>query len=255
MMGIQSGKMDFMPRGTERTQEATITREGGCFGPGKTIIDAGKGSDDIHIHTNDDGSVNVNINGEDHHFSAQEAKNLEIRGGSGNDNITSSGEAKGFSFNSDRGLFSGTGLFFGGAFSQNTNPNLTIDGGKGNDYIEGGSGNDTILGGAGRDSILGGCGDDKIDGGDGNDVIMGECGNDVIHGGRGNDSLSGGVGNDDVYGDAGRDFAHGGEGNDWVQGGSKERGFIDNLMGSASPKDAVNERNNLFDRFFSALRG
>jgi Ca2+-binding RTX toxin-like protein len=235
MLGIQSGHTDHsqMLFGREKTQEATITREGGCFGPGKTVIDAGKGNDDINIHTNEDGSVDVTINGEVHNFSAQEAKNLEVRGGKGNDNITCTGEAQ------DDNSF--MAKLFG---NTNRDPNITIDGGKGDDTIAGGCGNETIRGGKGNDVISGGC----------NDFIMGDCGNDTIHGGKGNDSISGGCGNDNLYGDKGRDFVHGGDGKDWVQGGSKERGFMDNIMGNASPKDMVKEHS-LFDRFFTAIRG
>jgi Ca2+-binding RTX toxin-like protein len=209
--------------GQENTDEAKITQEPGFFGqPGKTVIDAGKGDDLINIHTNPNGSVDVTINGEMHSFSAEEAKNLEVRGGKGNDTIICTGEAD------ER-------TFFGIPIGDN-NPNLTIDGGKGDDFIMGSSG------------------DDVIKGGKGNDFIMGGDGNDTIHGGRGNDFVHGGDGNDKVYGDQGRDDVYGGQGKDWVQGGSKEQNFLEKIFDMPSKKDSVNERSFL-DTLMRGLRG
>ena len=101
-------------------REATVTTEHGFGGQNKTILDAGKGNDNIHVHTNRNGSVDVSVNGQKFHFTAQQAKNLEIRGGSGNDTITSSGH------------------------SHCSQPNITLNGGKGNDVIVGGDGNEKI---------------------------------------------------------------------------------------------------------------
>jgi Ca2+-binding RTX toxin-like protein len=224
MFGIQPGHTpnSFSIFGKEQTDEATITKEGGgCFGNGKTIIDAGNGNDNILVNTHKDGSVDVFINGEEHNFTSWEAKNLEIRGGKGNDNIVCTGEAEDTNF-------------FGFNFSND--PKFTIDGGKGDDMIMGSSGNDTIMGGKGNDTILGG------------------DGNDTIHGGKGQDTILGGAGNDKVYGDKGRDFVDGGEGKDWVQGGSKERNWLEEAFDTPSKKDTVNEHN-FWDRLFQGIRG
>jgi Ca2+-binding RTX toxin-like protein len=223
--GISPGHTpdSLMIGGQENTDEAKITQEQGFFGqPGKTVIDAGKGDDLINIHTNPNGSVDVTINGEMHSFSAEEAKNLEVRGGKGNDTIICTGEAD------ER-------TFFGIPIGDN-NPNLTIDGGKGDDFI------------------MGSNGDDVIKGGNGNDFIMGGDGNDQIHGGRGNDFIHGGNGNDKVYGDQGRDDVYGGQGKDWVQGGSKEQNFLEKIFDMPSKKDSVNERSFL-DTLMRGLRG
>jgi Ca2+-binding RTX toxin-like protein len=223
--GISAGHTpdSLMIGGQENTDEAKITQEQGFFGqPGKTVIDAGKGDDLINIHTNPNGSVDVTINGEMHSFSAEEAKNLEVRGGKGNDTIICTGEAD-------------KRTFFGIPIGDN-NPNLTIDGGKGDDFI------------------MGSCGDDVIKGGKGNDFIMGGDGNDTIHGGRGNDFVHGGDGNDKVYGDQGRDDVYGGQGKDWVQGGSKEQNFLEKIFDMPSKKDSVNERSFL-DTLMRGLRG
>jgi Ca2+-binding RTX toxin-like protein len=223
--GISAGHTpdSLMIGGQENTDEAKITQEPGFFGqPGKTVIDAGKGDDLINIHTNPNGSVDVTINGEVHSFSEEEAKNLEVRGGKGNDTIICTGEAD-------------KRTFFGIPIGDN-NPNLTIDGGKGDDFI------------------MGSCGDDVIKGGKGNDFIMGGDGNDTIHGGRGNDFVHGGDGNDKVYGDQGRDDVYGGQGKDWVQGGSKEQNFLEKIFDMPSKKDSVNERSFL-DTLMRGLRG
>ncbi len=245
--GISAGHTpdSLMINGQETTDEAKITQEHGFFGqPTKTVIDAGKGDDLINIHTNPNGSVDVTINGEKHSFSAEEAKNLEVRGGSGDDTIVCTGEANKYH------TMGGLGSFFG----FDNNPHLTIDGGKGDDIIMGSSGDDTIRGGSGDDIIFGGGGNDNIDGGRGNDIIMGGDGNDQIHGGRGNDFVMGGDGNDKVYGDQGRDDVYGGQGNDWVQGGSKEQNFIEKMFDMPSKKDSVNERSFL-DTLLRGVRG
>ncbi len=247
--GISPGHTpgSLMIGGHETTDEAKITQEHGFFGqPTKTVIDAGKGDDLINIHTNPNGSVDVTINGEKHSFSAEEAKNLEVRGGSGNDTIVCTGEA-------DQNSFYGMGGFDFG-IGRGSNPNLTIDGGSGDDIIVGSSGDDTIRGGSGDDFIMGSEGNDKINGGSGNDIIMGGDGNDEIHGGRGNDFIMGGDGNDHVYGDQGRDDVYGGKGRDWVQGGSKEQNFIEKIFDMPSKKDGVNERSFL-DVLMRGLRG
>jgi Ca2+-binding RTX toxin-like protein len=241
--GISPGHTpdSLMFGGQEKTGEAKITQEPGLFGQsGKTVIDAGKGNDVINIHTNPNGSVDVTINGEKHSFSAAEAKNLEVRGGKGNDTIVCTGEADDISF---------CGFSLG-----DNNPNLTIDGGKGDDFIMGSCGDDVIKGGRGNDVIMGCDGNDQIQGGRGSDFIMGGHGNDQIHGGRGNDFVHGGDGNDKVYGDKGRDNVYGGQGKDWVQGGSKEQNFLEKIFDMPSQKDSVNERSFL-DTLFRGLRG
>jgi Ca2+-binding RTX toxin-like protein len=162
---------------------------------GTTTIHGSGKNDNIHAHVNYDGSVDVNINGKTLHFTAQEARNLKIEGGDGNDNIQITGHQ-----------------LFG------ADTNITIDGGNGNDIIRGGAGDETITGGYGDDWIDGGAGNDEIDGGFGNDTLIGGCGDDKLNGGAGDDDLWGGSGNDDLHGGFGDDNLIGGSGNDWMAG-------------------------------------
>ena len=238
--------------------EVVIDRKYDYFGHTKQVtIDAGAGDDNIHIHTNRNGSVIVTVNGENHYFTASEARNLEIRGGRGNDVISSSGEQSSFhktffgetkiTINGGRG----NDVIMGGAGSETINGgrgndvifggdgNDNINGGRGNDTIYGGSGNDNIRGDRGNDAIYGGSGNDNIRGGRGNDVISGGSGNDNIRGGRGNDYLNGGSGNDRVFGDRGQDRLVGGAGNDYLNGG---RGWFDTADGGPGIDKVVRAR-------------
>ncbi len=106
---------------------------------------------------------------------------------------------------------------------------VTIEGGKGNDYIESGSGSDTIVGGEGSDRIRAGAGDDFVDGGPDNDVIDAGLGNDLLLGSGGNDQLLGAAGNDLLLGGHGNDTLQGGDGNDVLVGGFD----ADNLNGGS----------------------
>ena len=97
----------------------------------------------------------------------------------------------------------------------------TIEGGDGHDMISAGIGNDSVLAGDGHDTVSGEDGDDTIDAGDGDDLINGNAGLDVINGGFGNDMLMGDADDDTVFGGAGEDVIGGGDGNDSLVGNSQ----------------------------------
>lgn len=184
------------------------------------------------------------------------AKNIIIRGDSGNDTII--GGAGMDTIYGDDGNdlllgWRGADTLYGGAgddtiygddfgfngiagddFLYGQAGNDTLYGGARTDRLEGGDGNDTLYGGSGGDNLLGGAGDDilygdddgvngndKLDGEAGNDQMFGGGGNDEMRGGTGNDLVDGGIGNDFVDGDGGIDILIGGAGDDILNGGTE----------------------------------
>ncbi|MES2664627.1 MAG: calcium-binding protein [Pseudomonadota bacterium] len=134
-----------------------------------------------------------------------------------------------------------------------------VDGLAGNDSLIGAGGNDTLLGGLGDDLLNGGLNADRIEGGDGidtatylastvavninletgvvsggeaagdvlisvenligsglHDTLTGDAAGNQLFGGVGNDSLTGGLGDDVLNGGAGADVLAGGDGADTV---------------------------------------
>jgi CSLREA domain-containing protein len=86
-------------------------------------------------------------------------------------------------------------------------PECTMIGTPGKDYLEGGAGvdlicgfggNDRLKGNAGNDFIVGGDGDDALHAADGNDVLIAGDGNDHLRPGTGTNVLDGGPGNDTI---------------------------------------------------------
>jgi Ca2+-binding RTX toxin-like protein len=80
----------------------------------------------------------------------------------------------------------------------NVHSDLNLSGGDDDDFIVSGAGNDTIQGGQGTDFLYGGQGNDALLGGKGNDYLSGEGGNDVLYGEEGDDSMLGGEGKDTI---------------------------------------------------------
>lgn len=212
------------------------------------VVGGGDGDDTIAVKNGKNGSLVVTVNGKSTTYSAEDAQNLILDGGAGNDSIVV-----------DKGVTMG----------------LNITGGDGDDMLVGGSGNDRMIdgsgnnafagrdgddtmignggttqeasegtpwysklwkavvggsvatnggnymdGGKGADYLEGGLGNDTLKGGSGNDVVYGLSGNDTISGGAGRDYIDGGNGNDAVKGDGGDDMLFGGNGDDSVLGGN-----------------------------------
>ena len=181
----------------QKPPEASVSRDGD-----RVIIDAGGGDDQIGV-TQDatNGSVTVTVNGERHTFTGNDANNITIKAGDGNDVIeVGEGVTVNLRLEGDAG-------------------NDEITGGAGNDIVEGGAGDDRLRGGGGRDYMNGSFGDDRVYGGDGNDVMYGGDGQDLLLGQDGNDYLEGSRGNDQVYGNSGDDIVSGGVDDDYVSGG------------------------------------
>lgn len=164
------------------------------------ILLRGDRDNKIDVHLDVNGGLAIDIDGRRINISPQQARDLTIDAGRGNDAITVDANVP-----YDLKLRGGSG-------------NDTIVGGAGNDQIDGGSGDDDIDGGAGNDRIWGRAGDDEIDGGEGDDTLLGGDGQDLIHGGLGNDTVKGQRGDDMIFGDDGDDNLDGGDGTDLITG-------------------------------------
>ncbi|MBZ4421310.1 M91 family zinc metallopeptidase [Myxococcus sp. RHSTA-1-4] len=181
---------------------------------GRTVVDLGTGNNEATVSRTADGGLTVTSDGNSVTLTAEQARNVTLRGGDGNDRISVDADVT-----ANLRIEGGDGndtLVGGGGRN-------TLVGGAGDDYLQGGAGSDSLQGGEGRDvmyglggtdTMLGGAERDYMDGGGGNDSLFGGAGNDQVMGGRGNDSLYGGAGDDAVAAGAGRDRVHGGDGND-----------------------------------------
>lgn len=220
------------------------------------IAHGSDGDDSIAITSGKDGAIVVTVNGEATTYTAKEAKQLVIDGGSGNDKITVD-KAVMQALNIAGGQ--GDDVIIGGSGNDRIMDNYGrnyIQSGAGNDtvgaggldyeagsdsgvpayaqgkspyangvaqgnYIDGGEGNDYIEGGRAADNINAGVGDDVVYGMSGDDVIVAGAGLDYVDGGKGQDKISGGFGNDMIMGgDGGDDVIVGGRGADTVNAGA-----------------------------------
>lgn len=147
-------------------------------------------------------------------FAAYSGTAGDVRGNSGNDEISGGTATDKFFGGSGEDILSG----YGGKDK--------LYGNNGNDLIFGGDGNDKINGGAGADTLEGGNNNDQINGGSDNDVIRAGNGNDKATGGLGNDYIFGGQGNDRLVGNSGDDTIEGGIGHDLLTGNSGADAFV-----------------------------
>lgn len=198
--------------------EATVARERTLAdaGWGRTYVSSdqlvfttrGEKNDEVRVNQRDDGTVVVNVNGEEYDVALAERQELTLRVGAGDDVVE---------------------------VAPNVRVNIVVDGGAGddvittgagNDRIDGGEGNDTISSGAGRDDVFGNSGDDTIDAGEGDDVIYGGDGNDVLVGGEGTNFIEGGAGDDRIDASVGSNMVSAGLGDDHVTSGGQNRIFL-----------------------------
>lgn len=146
-----SGENTFLYQltGQQKFDEATVQREGGfgffgLFGSKSITIDAGAGDDEISVSKLGHDQYEVDINGQKFVLSAEEMKNLTIKGGEGNDKIH---------------------------IDESVDIALNIDGGAGDDVIVNHSNFSKIDGGEGNDVIVSLAHFVEIMGGEGSDVI------------------------------------------------------------------------------------
>ena len=165
------------------------------------VFATGAGDDRIGVRQRDDGTLDVDVNGERYELRMGRAQELTIRAGAGDDVIE---------------------------VAPNVRVNIVVEGGDGDDTIstgagddriDGGAGNDTIVSGAGRDDVFGNSGDDVIAGGDGVNIIHGGDGADLVTAGSGTNFIEGGAGNDTIRGGGASDILSGGTGDDRIVAG------------------------------------
>ena len=172
--------------------------------------------DGLKVGVDQDG--NVTINGVSTAIKAADAKEIEVTGSDGADDIDLSEVIiEKFPNMDDSDVVVFVNAQGGDDKVQGADdmPNEIL-GGKGDDELQGGKKSDVIHGEDGNDQIFGHDGDDKVRGGKGNDRIFGGKGDDSVSGGEDNDELDGGEGDDRIDGDKGKDKLFGGNGRDWL---------------------------------------
>jgi hypothetical protein len=207
-------QVDPLHEGTQATvaRERTIAEAG--FGQTYVSSDQlvfatnGTGDDQVQVSQRDDGTVVVDVNGEQYDVSLAERQELTLRVGAGDDVVE---------------------------VAPNVRVNIVVDGGAGDDSIttgagddrvDGGTGNDIIRGGDGRDDLFGNSGDDGIEGGAGDDVVYGGDGDDALDAGTGTNFIEAGAGNDDIDASTGSNMVSAGLGDDTVLGGGDNRVYL-----------------------------
>lgn len=182
-------------------EQATVTREqtqaGGLWSSYVSsdqvvFTTSNQGDQHVRVSQRDDGTLDIDVNGEVYEVRLTERQELTIRTGAGNDIIEA---------------------------APNVTVNMVVDAGAGDDRIVTGMGDDRIQGGDGNDFIQTIGGRNDIDGGDGDDVIHGGDGANVIFGGRGNDEIHAGSGFNHIDGGRGDDVIHGGAGQNIISAG------------------------------------
>lgn len=183
--------------GVEIARERTVA-DGRYVASDQLVFTTGAGDDSIGVTQRDDGTLDVNVNGESYEVRLGQDQELTIRAGAGDDVIEVAPNVK-------------VNIVVEGGDGDDT-----ITTGAGDDRIDGGAGNDTIFSGAGRDDVFGNSGDDVIVGGDGVNIMYGGDGNDRITAGSGTNYIEGGAGDDAIQGGGESDILSGGLGNDRI---------------------------------------
>lgn len=154
--------------------------------------------------------------------SARRVENVTIRGGQGDDRISTE---------------DGTDNLAGGL------GNDALFGGNGFNQLYGGDGTDTLTGGTGVDYLIGGTGDDVSFGGADNDLLQEDGfsgdGNDSLYGGAGIETIYAGDGNDLLDGGGDADYLGMGGGNDIAYGGNGADSFEDDPFSGLSGDDVM----------------
>jgi hypothetical protein len=196
--------------------------------------DATAGSNITVTLTNNHASISANANGHLLLVATSAVKQIQITGGSGNDNVyIDTGITVPATINGGDG---NDGIRGGGGYN-------VITDGNGNDWVSGRGTADSITVGNGNDTVLGGGGNDTITAGSGNDSLVGAAGNDLLVAGNGIDFLEGDAGNDTLTAGNGADTLNGGAGNDQMTVGTGQSTLIPdtgtNKIIAGNPGDTI----------------
>ncbi len=191
-----------------KDEQVSIARErtvaDGYVSSDQVVFTTGSGDDKVGVTQRDDGTLDVNVNGESYEVRLGDAQELTLRTGDGSDTIE---------------------------VASNVTVNIVVDAGdgdnsvlvdgNGDNRIASGTGDDTIkLTGSGRNDIHSTGGTNEIHGGSGVNVIYGGSGDDTIHAGSGTNYIEAGAGNDTLQGGGSFDILSGGTGDDTINVGA-----------------------------------
>jgi hypothetical protein len=164
------------------------------------------GNDQIELSEDEGGIVRVTVNGVTRFYSGLSGIRVQALGGNDQvrlDGLTASTLVDGGAGNDK---IDGSDVTVAHLELRGGSGNDDLRGGGADDYLDGGEGNDVLRGGGGADWILGGQDKDVLFGDAGADVLYGGAGDDVAKGGSGDDWLVRGPGSDKLDGEAGHDF-------------------------------------------------
>ena len=201
----------------------------------------------------EDGSITININGEDHIYTAEQALNgFKVELGDGNDSVDLSaiytstlinaGEGDNeISLGSSRNLVT-TGDGNNTITSKNAFRN-SITTGNGNNHIDVTGNTNNINTGSGNDSIVTAGLNSKINSGDGMDLINTISDENNIDAGAGNDVIISNGKKDKIYGGDGNDIIRVGNGDSYIEGGKGDdkitAGNGNNIIYGLDGKDTI----------------
>lgn len=186
----------------ESTRDVSIARERTLADAGggrqyvssdQLVFTTGAGNDNVRVTANDDGTLDVDVNGERWQVELAPDQELTLRTGAGNDAIDIAADVR---------------------------VNLVVDAGHGDNTVATGGADAKVFGGDGEDTVTLGSGDNYVETRGGADEVSGGSGYNVVYGGDGDDVLAAGSGGSFINAGEGDNTLRAGSGNDVLIGGS-----------------------------------
>ncbi|MBR0518439.1 hypothetical protein IJJ97_01475 [bacterium] len=194
------------------------------------LISGTGGNDTITSSFNqEDGSITININGQETTYTAEQALNgFKVELGDGNDSVDLSAIYTSVLMNAGEGdnnitLGQSRNIVTAGDGNNTIKAEhahrSSITTGNGNNSINVTSDTNTVNTGSGRDSIILAGQNSKVNSGDGTDIINTISEENNINAGAGNDVIISSGKKDKIYGGDGNDFITAGNGDTYIEGG------------------------------------